>query len=77
MRIAMCSGRPRGFHAADRSSTPPDAPVAELRRAHATLGVDRVVIVQASCHGSDNGRCSMPSPLPGERIGASRSSMVG
>jgi 2-pyrone-4,6-dicarboxylate lactonase len=40
-------------YAADRSYTPPDAPVANLRRLHATLGVSRAVIVHASCHGTD------------------------
>ncbi len=37
----------------DRSYTPPDAPVAELRRLHAQLGISRAVIVHASCHGTD------------------------
>jgi predicted TIM-barrel fold metal-dependent hydrolase len=41
-------------YAADRSYTPPDAPVAALRHLHATIGVSRAVIVQASCHGTDN-----------------------
>jgi 2-pyrone-4,6-dicarboxylate lactonase len=41
-------------YAADRAYTPPDAPVAGLRRLHGILGIDRAVIVQASCHGSDN-----------------------
>jgi len=41
-------------YAPDRSYTPPDAPVADLRRVHAAIGVDRAVIVQASCHGTDN-----------------------
>jgi predicted TIM-barrel fold metal-dependent hydrolase len=41
-------------YAADRSYTPPDAPVEDLRRVHRTIGVDRAVIVQASCHGTDN-----------------------
>jgi len=39
-------------YAADRSYTPPDAPVAALRRLHARLGVSRAVIVHASCHGT-------------------------
>ena len=38
----------------DRSYTPPDAPVEDLRRVHAAIGVERAVIVQASCHGTDN-----------------------
>jgi 2-pyrone-4,6-dicarboxylate lactonase len=41
-------------YAPDRSYTPPDAPVEDLRRVHAAIGVDRAVIVQASCHGTDN-----------------------
>ncbi|MBI3517530.1 MAG: amidohydrolase family protein [Proteobacteria bacterium] len=41
-------------YAPERSYTPPDAPVAALRALHATLGVSRAVIVQASCHGTDN-----------------------
>jgi 2-pyrone-4,6-dicarboxylate lactonase len=38
---------------ADRSSTPPDAPVENLRRLHARLGIARAIIVHASCHGTD------------------------
>ena len=41
-------------YAPDRSYTPPDAPVENLRRVHRILGVERAVIVQASCHGTDN-----------------------
>jgi predicted TIM-barrel fold metal-dependent hydrolase len=41
-------------YADDRSYTPPDAPVAALRALHKTIGVSRAVIVQASCHGTDN-----------------------
>jgi predicted TIM-barrel fold metal-dependent hydrolase len=41
-------------YAADRSYTPPDAPVEDLRRVHRAIGVERAVIVQASCHGTDN-----------------------
>jgi predicted TIM-barrel fold metal-dependent hydrolase len=37
----------------DRSYTPPDAPVASLRKLHAHLGISRAVIVHASCHGTD------------------------
>jgi len=37
-----------------RSYTPPDAPLADLVRLHETLGLDRAVIVQATCHGTDN-----------------------
>jgi predicted TIM-barrel fold metal-dependent hydrolase len=40
-------------YAADRSYTPPDAPVENLRRLHAKLGVARAVIVHASCHGTE------------------------
>jgi len=40
-------------YAADRSYTPPDAPVAALRRLHAHLGISRAVIVHASCHGTE------------------------
>jgi 2-pyrone-4,6-dicarboxylate lactonase len=40
-------------YAADRSYTPPDAPVETLRRLHAHLGISRAVIVHASCHGTD------------------------
>jgi predicted TIM-barrel fold metal-dependent hydrolase len=40
-------------YAADRSYTPPDAPVENLRRLHARLGISRAVIVHASCHGSE------------------------
>jgi predicted TIM-barrel fold metal-dependent hydrolase len=40
-------------YAADRSYTPPDAPVDQLRKLHAQLGISRAVIVHASCHGTD------------------------
>jgi 2-pyrone-4,6-dicarboxylate lactonase len=40
-------------YATDRSYTPPDAPVENLRRLHAKLGVSRAVIVHASCHGTE------------------------
>jgi predicted TIM-barrel fold metal-dependent hydrolase len=39
-------------YAPDRSYTPPDAPVENLRRLHAHLGISRAVIVHASCHGT-------------------------
>ena len=39
---------------ADRSYTPPDAGVEQLRALHARMGIDRAVLVQASCHGTDN-----------------------
>ncbi|QKZ05343.1 amidohydrolase family protein [Pseudomonas eucalypticola] len=41
-------------YAPDRSYTPPDAPYEQLRSLHDYLGLTRGVIVQASCHGSDN-----------------------
>ena len=37
-----------------RSYTPPDAPYEALTGLHETLGLDRAVIVQATCHGDDN-----------------------
>lgn len=40
-------------YAAERSYTPPDAPVENLRRLHQHLGISRAVIVHASCHGTD------------------------
>ena len=40
-------------YSADRSYTPPDAPVEKLRALHAHLGIARAVIVHASCHGSE------------------------
>ncbi len=40
-------------YAADRSYTPPDAPIENLRKLHAYLGIERAVIVHASCHGTD------------------------
>jgi 2-pyrone-4,6-dicarboxylate lactonase len=41
-------------YAAGRAYTPPDAPKERLAALHTTLGVERAVIVQASCHGTDN-----------------------
>ncbi len=41
-------------YAPQRSYTPPDAPVERLRALHQHLGIARAVIVQASCHGTDN-----------------------
>src|ERR1700709_2369595 len=41
-------------YAPDRSYTPPDAPYEHLVALHDFLGFDRGVIVQASCHGTDN-----------------------
>jgi len=41
-------------YASTRKYTPPDAPQEKLRELHDTLGMQRAVIVQASCHGTDN-----------------------
>jgi predicted TIM-barrel fold metal-dependent hydrolase len=41
-------------YAPNRRYTPPDAPKEMLRALHDHLGVERAVIVQASCHGTDN-----------------------
>jgi 2-pyrone-4,6-dicarboxylate lactonase len=41
-------------YAPNRRYTPEDAPKEMLRALHDHLGVDRAVIVQASCHGIDN-----------------------
>jgi predicted TIM-barrel fold metal-dependent hydrolase len=41
-------------YAPNRRYTPADAPKEMLRALHDHLGVDRAVIVQASCHGKDN-----------------------
>ncbi len=41
-------------YAEKRSYTPHDAPLEAFRRLHAVLGVDRAVIVNATCHGRDN-----------------------
>jgi predicted TIM-barrel fold metal-dependent hydrolase len=41
-------------YAPDRRYTPEDAPKELLRALHDHLGIDRAVIVQASCHGTDN-----------------------
>jgi 2-pyrone-4,6-dicarboxylate lactonase len=41
-------------YAPGRRYTPADAPKEMLRALHDYLGVERAVIVQASCHGSDN-----------------------
>src|SRR5690625_5914980 len=40
--------------APERTYTPPDAGVDDLAALHATLGLSRAVLVQASCHGTDN-----------------------
>ena len=41
-------------YASGRSYTPPDAPLQNLQALHSILGVERAVIVQANCHGTDN-----------------------
>jgi predicted TIM-barrel fold metal-dependent hydrolase len=41
-------------YAPERRYTPQDAPKEALTALHAHLGVERAVIVQASCHGKDN-----------------------
>jgi 2-pyrone-4,6-dicarboxylate lactonase len=41
-------------YAPDRSYTPPDAPLSRFKDLQATLGLERAVLVNASCHGSDN-----------------------
>ncbi len=41
-------------YAPTRKYTPPDAPKEKLRALHDKLGIERAVIVQASCHGTDN-----------------------
>ena len=41
-------------YAPERRYTPPDAPREKLRALHDHLGIERAVLVQASCHGADN-----------------------
>lgn len=41
-------------YAEGRSYTPHDAPLADFRELHRVLGVERAVIVNATCHGRDN-----------------------
>jgi 2-pyrone-4,6-dicarboxylate lactonase len=41
-------------YAPGRRYTPEDAPKEKLAALHAHLGIERAVIVQASCHGTDN-----------------------
>lgn len=41
-------------YAPNRRYTPEDAPKEALAALHARLGIERAVIVQASCHGGDN-----------------------
>jgi predicted TIM-barrel fold metal-dependent hydrolase len=40
-------------YAPDAPYLPPDAPMEALERLHKTLGIERAVIVHASCHGAD------------------------
>jgi predicted TIM-barrel fold metal-dependent hydrolase len=40
-------------YAPDRAYTPPGAPFEALQKLHRILGLERAVIVHASCHGSD------------------------
>ena len=55
MRIAMCSGRRRSFPIAPkRKYTPCDAPKEKLFALRDFLGFDKNVIVQATCHNTDN-----------------------
>lgn len=37
-----------------RTYTPPDSPFETLKYMHGVLGIERAVIVQATCHGTDN-----------------------
>src|SRR5882672_3162947 len=41
-------------YAPERRYTPPDSPKERLRALHDRLGLPRAVLVQASCHGTDN-----------------------
>lgn len=41
-------------YAANRSYTPPDSTLDDLRRLHATLGIQRAVLVNASIYGTDS-----------------------
>jgi predicted TIM-barrel fold metal-dependent hydrolase len=41
-------------YAPDRSYTPPDAPLSRFKELQQTLGLERAVLVNASCHGDDN-----------------------
>lgn len=58
--------------AADRSYTPPDSGVDDLLGLQKRLGLERAVIVQASCHGSDNA-----AMLDALQVGAGRFAGVG
>jgi len=41
-------------YAPDRTYTPPDAPLERFKELQAILGLERAVLVNASCHGTDN-----------------------
>jgi 2-pyrone-4,6-dicarboxylate lactonase len=41
-------------YAPNRSYTPPDAPLAKFKELQRILGLERAVLVNASCHGADN-----------------------
>jgi 2-pyrone-4,6-dicarboxylate lactonase len=41
-------------YAPGRSYTPPDAPLSRFKELQATLGLERAVLVNASCHGTNN-----------------------
>ena len=41
-------------YATGRSYTPPDAPLQRFQELQTTLGLERAVLVNASCHGTDN-----------------------
>jgi len=41
-------------YAPGRTYTPPDAPLARFREVQSILGLERAVLVNASCHGTDN-----------------------
>ena len=41
-------------YAADRTYTPPDAPLSRFKELQKQLGLERAVLVNASCHGVDN-----------------------
>lgn len=57
-------------YAPERRYTPEDAPKEALTALHALLGIERAVIVQASCHGKDNrAMLDAIAAAPGKRRG--------
>ena len=54
MRIVTSSVRGTNSPMPRTGYTPDDAPKVMPAALHAHLGIDRAVIVQASCHGTDN-----------------------